>query len=49
MVSEGWAVAYRHYSQDYIAEKDQARRAGRNIWAATFVMPWDWRRGQRIP
>lgn len=49
MVSEGWAVAYRRYSRDYIADEDQARRAGRNIWAGTFVMPWDWRRGQRIP
>ena len=49
LVSEGWAVAYRRYSRDYIAAEDQARRAGRNIWAGQFVMPWDWRRGQRLP
>jgi hypothetical protein len=24
-----------------------ARRAARNIWSGTFVMPWDWRRGVR--
>lgn len=49
LVSEGWAVAYRRYSRDYIGAEDQARHAGRNIWAGQFVMPWDWRRGQRLP
>ena len=49
LVNEGWAVAYRRYSRDYIAAEYQARRAGRNIWAGQFVMPWDWRRGQRLP
>ncbi|MDV7393263.1 thermonuclease family protein, partial [Arthrospira platensis SPKY1] len=45
MVSEGWAVAYRHFSRDYVAVETEARRAGRNIWSGSFVMPWDWRRG----
>ncbi|WP_445809762.1 thermonuclease family protein [Yoonia sp.] len=49
MVREGWAVAYRRYSRDYVAVEDDARRAGRNIWSGTFVMPWDWRRGARNP
>ncbi len=49
MVQEGWAVAYRRYSRDYVAVEDDARRAGRNIWSGTFVMPWDWRRGARSP
>ena len=49
LVSEGWAVAYRRYSRDYIGAEDQARRAGRNIWAGQFVMSWNWRRGQRLP
>ena len=47
MVSEGWAVASRHVSRDYGAVKAEARRAGRNIWSGSFVMPWDWRRGVR--
>ena len=47
MVREGWAVAYRRYSSDYVLEGSQARRAGRNIWSGTFVMPWDWRRSAR--
>lgn len=49
LVSQGWAVAYRRYSRDYIGAEDQARRAGRNIWSGQFVMPWYWRRGQRVP
>lgn len=48
MVSEGWAVAYRRYSPDYIALEDEARKAGRNMWSSRFVMPWDWRGGARI-
>ena len=49
MVAEGWAVAYRRYSLDYASAETDARRAGRNIWSGTFVMPWDWRRIARIP
>ncbi len=49
LVSEGWAVAYRRYSRDYIGAETAARSAGRNIWSGQFVMPWDWRRGQRLP
>jgi endonuclease YncB( thermonuclease family) len=49
MVAEGWAVAYRQYSRDYVSADTEARSAGRNIWSGTFVMPWDWRRGARNP
>lgn len=49
LVSEGWAVAYRRYSRDYSDAETAARSAGRNIWSGQFVMPWDWRRGQRLP
>lgn len=47
MVRNGWAVAYRRYSTDYVAVEEQARAAKRGIWAGNFVMPWDWRRGER--
>jgi endonuclease YncB( thermonuclease family) len=40
MVASGWAVAYRRYSLDYVADEDAARR---NIWSGDFDMPWDWR------
>lgn len=49
LVSEGWAVAYRRYSRDYIEAETAARSAGRNIWSGQFAMPWDWRRGERLP
>jgi endonuclease YncB( thermonuclease family) len=44
MVADGMAVAYRYYSEEYIAEEDAARAAGRGIWQGDFMMPWDWRR-----
>ena len=47
MVSEGWALAYRRYSVDYIDEEEPARSAGRGIWRGEFVPPWEWRRGER--
>ena len=49
MVLAGWAVAYREYSEDYLDEETAARTAGRGIWRGEFVMPWDWRRGERLP
>ncbi|MEJ2378010.1 MAG: thermonuclease family protein [Pseudolabrys sp.] len=44
MVANGWAVAYRRYSLDYVADEDIARRNRINIWSGEFDMPWDWRR-----
>lgn len=49
MVHEGWAVAYRQYSQDYVSAETEAQGAGRNVWSGSFVMPWDWRRGAHSP
>lgn len=46
-VNEGWAVAYRRYSKDYVGDEDAARKADRGIWAGKFEMPWDWRAGTR--
>jgi len=48
LISSGWAVAYRQYSREYVPLEDQAKAAKRHIWSSRFVMPWDWRRGQRI-
>ena len=48
MVATGWAVAYRRYSNDYVDLEGEARAAKRGIWSSRFVMPWDWRRGERI-
>ena len=47
MVANGWAVAYRRYSVDYVADEEAARRGHINIWSGDFDMPWDWRAQRR--
>ena len=44
MVSEGWAMAYRRYSTDYVSNEAKARTARRGIWRGDFMPPWDWRK-----
>ena len=48
MVVNGWAVAYRRFSLDYVDQEADAQAARRGIWASEFVKPWEWRRGKRI-
>jgi endonuclease YncB( thermonuclease family) len=47
MVREGWAVAYRRYSQDFVANEAAARAAKRGIWRSAFIVPWEWRAQRR--
>jgi endonuclease YncB( thermonuclease family) len=47
MVAHGWALAYRKYSLDYVAEEDAARGAGRGMWRGQFTEPWEWRLSRR--
>ena len=47
MVREGWALAYRKYSRDYVDEELTARRGKTGLWKGTFRRPWEWRRSQR--
>ena len=44
LVAQGLALAYRRYSLDYVAAEDEARAAGRGMWAGTFEPPWEWQR-----
>ena len=44
MVSNGWALAYRQYSKDYVDEESAAEVTERGLWAGKFVEPWVWRR-----
>jgi endonuclease YncB( thermonuclease family) len=44
MVRNGWAVAFRRYSLNYVADENTARQNRINIWSGEFDMPWDWRR-----
>jgi endonuclease YncB( thermonuclease family) len=48
MVAEGWALAYRKYSKDYVGAEDAAKEASTGLWRGTFVPPWEWRRGKRL-
>lgn len=44
MVQAGWAVAYRRYAKDYVADEIFAKNQQNGLWAGTFQMPWDWRK-----
>lgn len=48
LASEGWALAYRRYSADYVDEEASARTSRRGVWRGRFVAPWDWRTGVRL-
>ena len=48
LVANGWALAYRNYSKDYILNEKLASQKKIGIWEGEFVKPWDWRRGVRI-
>jgi endonuclease YncB( thermonuclease family) len=43
MILNGWAVAFRRYSRDYVTDEASAKRYRINIWSGEFDMPWDWR------
>ena len=44
MVEEGYALAYRKYSIDYIDEEELAKENKRGLWRSKFIKPWEWRR-----
>ena len=48
LVENGWALAYRRFSEDYVDQEAQARLNRSGIHRGEFVEPWDWRRGERI-
>ncbi len=47
LVRNGHALAYRHFSSDYVTAEDEARSQKQGMWAGEFTPPWDWRRGVR--
>lgn len=48
LVRSGHAVAYRQYSAEFVPAELAAREAKAGIWSGEFVMPSDWRKGQRL-
>ena len=47
LVWQGWAVAYRRFSTDYVIHEGAAKKARRGLWRGEFQMPWDWRSARR--
>ena len=43
MVENGWAIAYRYYSTDYIVEEKHARDNKLGIWKSDFMKPYAYR------
>ena len=44
MVRNGYAVAYRRYSKEYISDEDFARENKLGLWQGKFIKPEKWRK-----
>ena len=44
MVKNGYAIAYRRYSKDYIYDEDFAKTNKLGLWSGTFLKPEKWRK-----
>jgi len=44
MVSNGYAIAYRRYSKDYILDENFAKTNKLGLWSGTFLKPEKWRK-----
>ena len=44
MVRNGYAIAYRRYSKDYILDEEFAKINKFGLWSGTFLKPEKWRK-----
>ena len=44
MVRNGYAVAYRKYSKDYIKDENYAKKNKLGLWSGNFIYPEKWRK-----
>ena len=44
MVRNGYAVAYKRYSKDYIQDEYYAKKNKLGVWAGNFIHPEKWRK-----
>ena len=44
MVRNGYAIAYKRYSKDYIEDEDYAKKNKLGLWAGNFIYPEKWRK-----
>jgi endonuclease YncB( thermonuclease family) len=49
MVENGWAVAFRKYSELYVKREARARGKRVGLWSGEFEMPWEWRSNKKRP
>ena len=47
MVKNGWAIAYRYYSEDYVSEEKYANDKKLGIWKSEFIEPYAYRKKQK--
>jgi len=47
LVENGWAIAYRQYSMDYVPQEDAAKSKRVGIWRGEFEAPWDFRKKRK--
>ena len=47
MVKNGWAIAYRKYSKDYVDDENFAKLNKLGIWKGDFIEPELWRKQNR--
>lgn len=47
MVRNGWAIAYRRYSDEYIDDESYAKKNKLGIWQGKFLEPYKWRKKNR--
>ena len=44
LVRNGWALAYRDYSKDYVIDEEYAQENNLGMWKGTFIHPKKWRK-----
>lgn len=47
LVRNGWALAYRDYSNDYVEDEKFAKENKKGMWMGTFIHPKKWRKLNR--
>ena len=46
LVREGYAFAYRKYSDKFIPDEEYAQSKKNGMWSMNFIFPWDFRNSQ---
>ena len=46
LVREGYAFAYRKYSDKFIPDEEYAQSKGNGMWSMDFMFPWDFRKSK---